>query len=132
MDKKKGTFLIIIAALLVVGSIGIGLVMGVKPSEPAEPEIGLSRTIEGFEEDSVAISGYATYPGNVCNYGGFFAAGGSRGIGVYGKATNTVNEKNYGGFFYASGEQGRGVFGQSNGNSGYGVKGWASNTGDAK
>jgi hypothetical protein len=39
---------------------------------------------------------------------------------------------NYGGFFYASGVQGRGVFGQSEGSSGIGVKGWASNAGDVQ
>jgi len=37
----------------------------------------------------------------------------------------------YGGFFYSAGEEGRGVFGQSDGINGFGVKGWAKNSGDA-
>jgi hypothetical protein len=37
----------------------------------------------------------------------------------------------YGGFFYSAGQEGRGVFGQCDGITGFGVKGWAKNGGNA-
>jgi hypothetical protein len=117
MDKKKRTLWIIIAALLVVGSIGIGLSLG---------DVGIMREATGGD-GSKGVYGYASNTGDVRNYGGFFVADGRRGRGIYGKASNTGDNISYGGFFYASGEQGRGVFGQAAGSSGIGVKGWASN-----
>ena len=122
MGKKKRTFWIIIAALLVVGSIGIGLSRG---------DVGIQGEAT-CGDGSKGVYGKATNTGDVRNYGGFFVADGIRGRGVYGKASNTGDAINYGGFFYASGEQGRGVFGQAAGSSGYGVKGWASDDGDVE
>lgn len=122
MDKKKRTFWIIIAALLVVGSVGIGISLG---------DVGIQGEATGGD-GSKGVYGKASNAGDVRNYGGFFVADGSFGRGVYGKASNTGNNISYGGFFYASGEQGRGVFGQAAGSSGYGVKGWASNDGDVE
>jgi hypothetical protein len=131
MDKKKGTFLIIIAALLVAGSIGIGLSMGDMGALLAIIDVDVEGEVWGGD-GSKAVYGHAKNTADVRNYGGYFVADGGRGRGVCGRATNTGDDINYGGFFYAAGEQGRGVFGQSNGSSGYGVKGWASNTGDVK
>lgn len=44
--------------------------------------------------------------------------------------TNTGTGITYGGFFFAKSRQGRGVFGQSEGTSGIGVKGFASDSGN--
>jgi hypothetical protein len=122
MDKKKRTFWIILAALLVVGIVGIGISLG---------DVGISRTATGGD-GSKGVYGEATNTGDVRNYGGFFVADGGLGRGVYGKASNIGDYINYGGFFYALGTEGRGVFGQAAGSNGYGVKGWASNDGDVE
>jgi hypothetical protein len=119
MEKKKKA-LGIVAALLVVGIVGIGLSQA--------QDVGIERTATGGD-GSKGVYGKATNTGDVRNYGGFFDAMGGLGRGVYGRASNTGDYINYGGFFYASGEQGRGVLGQSIGSSGYAVKGWASNNG---
>jgi len=73
------------------------------------------------------VSGEASDPGLVENYGGHFAAAGGAGRGVYGQAYYSGDATNYGGYFKADGTYGRGVFGWASGTYGVGVRGMASN-----
>jgi hypothetical protein len=77
MDKKKRTFWILIAALLVVGSIGIGISLG---------DVGITGTATGGD-GSKGVYGKATNTTDVRNYGGYFVAKGSEGTGVYGRGS---------------------------------------------
>ena len=58
----------------------------------------------------MGAKGWASYSGNVENYGGHFCATGLRGIGVYGWAENQGDGENYGGCFLAEGDRGIGLY----------------------
>lgn len=53
------------------------------------------------------------------NYGGYFEASGSTGIGVYACATNTWDYTNYGGWFKALGHHGWGIYAYGKEYAGY-------------
>ena len=72
------------------------------------------------------------------NYGGYFVSEGIWGIGLYGEANhgsvfslNGINGlgTSYGGYFEGIGDKGRGIYGETDGTGGYGVRGFATNSG---
>ena len=74
--------------------------------------------------DCQAVYGHASGVGNVTNYGGYFLARGSKGLGVYGEATG---ESACGVYGHASspGQYTSGVFGRAVSTYGYGIHGEA-------
>jgi hypothetical protein len=106
--------------------------MSLKPGAVIDGEEDFGAMLSVFNSgwgNAYGVYGEAWNADDVQNIGGYFVAGGSEGTGVYGYASNTADAINYGGFFHASGVQGRGVFGEAEGDSGIGVKGWASDDG---
>ncbi len=90
----------------------------------------------------VGVYGIATNSSGQ-NWGGYFSASGSTGIGVRSQASDSGGSTKYGGWFSANGTNGRGVYGsaagtvglnyggyfEAAGDDGIGVYGYASNTG---
>ncbi|MCX5751278.1 MAG: hypothetical protein NT099_06395, partial [Candidatus Saganbacteria bacterium] len=68
----------------------------------------------------MGVYGYASNSGAGFNFGGYFAAAGTNGTGIYGQAPKT------GILGYADGATGKGVFGSADGANGSGVYGQAS------
>jgi hypothetical protein len=94
--------------------------------------------VYGHATEGKAVSGIATSTGDLGNYGGYFAANGNSGRGIYsqasgtggrgveGWASNSGDYYNYGGHFRADGKYGRGIYSLTGGESGIAVFGNAS------